>query len=220
MTPEQIAALLTSVGISAGTFRQRLATTSKQAQSLYGAVLRRFAAVGTPPPLPTAAEAAALSLEQAEAALAELTAAEVIALDAAGKVAGVFPLSALPTRHQVQVAERPVLHAMCAVDALGIPAMLGGSGVVTSSDPITDQVITVHVGSDGSLLADPSDAVVLLATAGGGSIASACCPVIDFYASDNLAQQILRTAGLQGEVLSLAEAHALGVALFADLPAR
>ena len=219
MTPERVAELQRRVGIAAGTFPERLAGTSRQAQALYRALLPGFAASGVPPRLPSAAEQAGLSVEHAGDALRELAAADVIALDADGHLAGAFPLSAVPTRHQVRIADGPVLHAMCAVDALGIPAMLARPGVVISADPATGQAVTVQVGR-GGIDVDPPTAVVLLATSGTGGLASSCCSVIDFYAATETARQALDRPGMAGEVLTLAEAHALGVALFADLPAR
>lgn len=211
---------MTSEGIPARSFAERLAGTSTEAQALYRGLLPAFAATGTPPPLSTTADKAGLSPEQAQAALHELAAADVVALDATGTLVGVFPLSATPTRHRVRVGDRPVLHAMCAIDALGIPAMLGESGVIASTDPATDVAVTVYISEDGKLDLDPPDAVVLLGTSDGGGLASSVCSVVDFYASAEHARQTLARPGMTGDVLTVADAHALGVALFADLPAR
>lgn len=112
------------------------------------------------------------------------------------------------------------LHAMCAIDALGVPAMLGHPGIVTSTDPATGSGVTVRVSGDGTLDVDPSDAVVLLGASGDGGLAGSGCPVIDFYASADQARGALARPGMTGDVLAVADAHALGVALFADLPAR
>lgn len=204
----------------AGSFAERLAGTSAQAQALYRRVLPPFAATGTPPPLSTAAFDAGLSPEQAEAALRELAEADVVALDAAGTLVGAFPLSATPTRHRVRVGDRAVLHAMCAIDALGIPAMLGERGLIVSTDPATGSAVTVDVSEDGRLDIDPPDAVVLLGTSGGGGLASSLCSIVDFYASAEHARQRLAQPDVTGDVLAVADAHALGVALFAGLPAR
>ena len=210
---------MTAGPLPPGSFAERLAGTSEHAQALYRAVLPPFAATGAPPSLPAAAEHAGLSTEQAAAALRELAEADVVALDDDGDLVGAFPLSATPTRHRVQVGDRPVLHAMCAIDALGVPAMLGEPGVISSVDPADDSPVTVTVGVDGTLAADPPAAVVLLGASGDGGLASSACPVIDFYASAENAHQALSRPGLSGDVLTVADAHALGVALFADLPA-
>ena len=209
---------MTAGSLPPGSFAERLARTSEMAQALYRAVLPAFAANGVPPQLSTAAEHAGLSTEQAAAALRELAEADLFALDD-GRLVGAFPLSATPTRHRVQVGDRPVLHAMCAIDALGVPAMLGERGVITSTDPASDIPVTVTVNADGTLTADPPGAVVLLGASGDGGLASSACPVIDFYVSAEHARQALAQPGLAGDVLTVADAHALGVALFADLPA-
>lgn len=221
MTPERAAQLQRTVGIATGTFAERLAGTSPAAQALYRAVLPALAATGDPPQLSAAAEQAGLDARGAATALRELATADVVALDADGRVSGVFPLSAVPTRHQVRDADGdgPVLFAMCAVDALGIPAMLGRPGVVTSTDPTTGQTITVHL-DHGSIVVDPPGAVVLLARSGDGSLAGSCCSVIDLYAAAGHARHALSQPGMTGEVLTVEEAHALGVVLFAGLPAR
>lgn len=211
---------MTAGPLPPGSFAERLGGTSERAQALYRAVLPAFAATGAPPPLAAAAEQAGLSTDEAAAVLCELAEADVVALDDTGRLVGAFPLSATPTRHRVQVGDRPVLHAMCAIDALGVPAMLGEPGVITSTDPITDHPVTVGIGPDGVLDVDPAGAVVLLATSGDGGLAGSACPVIDFYVSGEQAGQALAQPGLSGDVLTVADAHALGVALFADLPAR
>lgn len=220
MTPDRVAELQCSVGIAAGSFAERLAATGAHARALYRAVLPVFAATGTPPPLTVAAAQAELSLEQADAALRELDAADLVALDASGVLVGAFPLSAVRTRHRVRLRDGRVVYAMCAVDALGIPAMLGEPGTVSGTEPTSDRPITVEVGSAGVLSVDPTDAVVLLASTGCGSLANACCSVIDFYASRDEACRTLVRPGMTGGVLTVHEAHAFGVALFVDLPSR
>lgn len=153
------------------------------------------------------------------AALDRRATADVVALGPDGDIVGAFPLSAVPTRHRVQVQGRPVLYAMCAVDALGIPAMLGAAGTVTSADPASGQPIEVRVAADGSPEVSPPETVVLLARTAYGPLASACCSVIDFHADRASAEDALSKPDSHGAVLKVPEAHALGVLLFAALPA-
>jgi hypothetical protein len=218
VTPDRAAALQQAVGIAPGTFSERLAAAGPDAQAVYGAVLPAFAATGRPPGPDTLAARTGLAPDRVRVALGDLAAADLLALHPDGKIAGAFPLSATPTRHRVQVQGRPVLHAMCAVDALGIPAMLGAAGTVTSTDPATGQPIEVQVAVDGSLDVTPPGAVVLLARTGDGPLASACCSVIDFHADRASAEDVLR-GQTRGAVLTVTEAHALGVLLFGALPA-
>jgi hypothetical protein len=53
--------------------------------------------------------------------------------------------SASPTAHTVQIANRAKVYAKCAIDALGIPAMLDTDVVIESLDPSTSEPITVTV---------------------------------------------------------------------------
>ncbi len=126
-----------------------------------------------------------------------------------------FPFSAVPTRHEVRVGGDPSVFAMCAIDALGIPAMLGRPGLVSSRDPITGTTVTVEIRG-GDLRWDPPGAVVLVGRAGDGPVATSCCRIIDFYVGRAVAEQALAGPGLRGVVVNVPEAHALGVALFGD----
>lgn len=219
MTPERAAALQQAVGIAPGTFPERLAATGPAARAVYRALLPAFAASGRLPDPDALAAGSGLPPDAVRDALDELAAADLVVLGPDGDVAGAFPLSAVPTRHRVQVRGRPVLHAMCAVDALGIPAMLGAAGTVASADPATGQPVEVQVGIDGSLAVAPPEAVVLLARTGDGPLAMACCSVIDFHVDAESARRALAAPGTQGAVLTVPAAHALGVLLFAALPA-
>lgn len=60
---------------------------------------------------------------------------------------------------------------------------------------------------------------MLLARVGDGLLASACCSVIDFHTDRAAAERLLRVDGARGTVLTVREAHALGVVLFAGVPA-
>jgi mercuric reductase len=46
-----------------------------------------------------------------------------------------YPFSGAPTRQQVELDGFPAVHAMCAIDALGIPVMAGRDGRITATDP-------------------------------------------------------------------------------------
>jgi hypothetical protein len=221
-----------AAGLPACPFDERLAAAPDDGQALYQVLLRSLAAGNGLPPVSEAGASAGLSEDQARTALAALVASELVAVDRDGAVVGVFPLSALPTRHVVHLSDGRQLHAMCAVDALGVPAMLGQPATVVSTDPGTGRTVRVHVPTEAApgglgqrtpgastAVADPPEAVVLLARADTGTLASACCSVIDFYADASAAQAVLDTRAMAGAVLPVADAHALGVELFGRLPA-
>jgi hypothetical protein len=51
-------------------------------------------------------------------------------------------------RQRVTWAGGPLTYAMCAIDALGISAMLGHPVTITAAEPGTGCFITVHTDSD------------------------------------------------------------------------
>lgn len=150
-----VGSLAAVVGGSTG--RTLLAATGPDARAVYGALLPAFAAFGLPPGPDTLAASTGLPSDTVLAALRELAAADLVALGPDGHVVGAFPLSAVPTRCHVHVGGRRVLHVMCAVDALGIPAMLGAAGTVTSADPAQAGASRCGSPADGALNVSPPE---------------------------------------------------------------
>lgn len=111
------------------------------ARGLHRAIVTGYARTGTPP---TRARLGASS----DAVLAELVAADLIVLDGAGQIAAAYPFSTTPTRHRLALAHGVEAYAMCAIDALGVSAMLGQPVTITSTEPDTGATITVHVNGD------------------------------------------------------------------------
>jgi hypothetical protein len=108
------------------------------------AVLDHFAATGRAPrteelpfPAPTLA-----------AAYERLAARHVIVLDDAGELRMAAPFSAVPTPFTTTVGDGPdgpTYHGNCIWDALGIVAMLGGTGTVATPCPDCGEPLTVRV---------------------------------------------------------------------------
>jgi len=59
---------------------------------------------------------------------------------------------------------------MCAIDALGIPAMLRADAVIISSDPLTAEPVSITFAA-GKASWDPPGAVVFAGCAPGGGAA-------------------------------------------------
>ena len=64
-------------------------------------------------------------------------------------VAVAYPFSGPPTRQQVQLDGFPAVYAMCAIDALGIPAMAGRDGRIAAVDPRDGAAVVVSVKGAG-----------------------------------------------------------------------
>lgn len=62
-----------------------------------------------------------------------------------GAIVGVYPVSALPTRHKVQLGDGRFFYAMCAIDSIGIAYELGEDLLITSSCTKCNMPITIEI---------------------------------------------------------------------------
>jgi hypothetical protein len=108
---------------------------------------------------------------------------------------------------------------MCAVDALGMPFMLGAEAEIVSQDPLTGEEVWVRIDPGDGAWWEPQPAVVLAgATGTSGPSVSTCCSFINFFASAESAGRYLReNPMLRGETLSIPEAVEAGRLIFGDL---
>lgn len=162
------------------------------------------------------ADAAALGVDLHNA-LGALSAAELLFVTPdRNSVLGGVPFAAAPTPHQVMVQGGPTVSANCAVDALGIGAMLGKDSNVASADAVTGQPVTA-AQRDGVWTWEPPGVVVFVGSSGPGTITDSCCPVINFFASEANARDHQRSLGLTGEVLAMPDAARAGALIFGRL---
>jgi hypothetical protein len=114
-------------------------------------------------------------------------------------------------------------YAMCAIDALGIAAMLGRDTRIESVDVTTGQpiIITTTSGHTGW---EPTGAVVLIgADAAGGPSADCCCDYLNFFTDQAAAEAWTRSnPGVPGQILNQTQTQAedLGTRLFQPLLAE
>jgi hypothetical protein len=107
------------------------------------------------------------------AVVAELAGRDVIVFAPDGEIRAAYPFSPVPTGIRVSWAGGPVTYAMCAIDALGMSAMLGHPVTITAAEPATGHPITVE--ADGSTARWAPDSAVVFA----GATDDACCPSAD-----------------------------------------
>jgi hypothetical protein len=199
-------------------WRSRTSPRDPAGRAVHQAILRAFAATGRPPKMADLDQIATVHGASGEEALAGLHAADVIRLDPAGRISVAYPFSATPTRHRVHLHGGVAVWAMCAVDALGMPAMLAVDAVITSTDPASDQPVTVTV-HDGRYVWEPPTAVVFLrASAGDGPSADSCCNDLNFFTTP-ASSHIWAEAHpqLRGEILDPTTAQHLGQRIFGAL---
>jgi hypothetical protein len=99
-------------------------------------------------------------------------------------------LSPTPTPHVVAI-DGQRRYAMCALDALGVPAMLDRALDVEGICAVCGAPIRLHVGPDAIERAAP--ATTLIATYRGGDQAAAevCCPFIHFACGPEHGQTLI-----------------------------
>jgi hypothetical protein len=198
---------------------ERASRLSRPGRLVHQAILRAFARTGQAPSRADLNEVASAAGVEPAAALAELDRADLIVLDPRGELLAAYPFSAAPTPHRLTLGSGVSAHAMCAIDALGVSAMLGQPVTVTSAEPDTGRVVTVRVDGDRATW-EPPTAVVLAAATDDCCAPSAqrTCGYINFFTTDAAA---LAWAGdhpaLSWTLLDHAQALGTAVAEFGPL---
>ena len=196
----------------------RVAPARRGLRAVHQAILRSFAVTGGPPG-PDALDQAAGPFDSGQV-LAELAEGDYLCLDQDGQITAAYPFSATPTPHTAQITGGAVAYSMCAIDALGIAAMVSAPVQVTSADPATGERIVIAVDERGAVW-EPDTAVVFagrLASACDGPSATTCCGHINFFTSHTTAAAWARAhPGITGGILSQARALQTGHHIFGQL---
>jgi mercuric reductase len=149
-------------------------------------VLRRYAEGGHAPTVAALASALRLTVDEVRVQLAHLEQRDLIVVSEGGdRILGAYPFTDRVTGHRVGV-NGGVVNAMCAVDALGIGAMLGRDTRVDSRCLHSGAAIQITTRDHGRRLAAvrPETAVVWLALGcDGGPAAFSVCTRTAFFQS-------------------------------------
>jgi hypothetical protein len=192
------------------------AALTRPARQVHLAVLAAFTVAGKAPSRDELQRIARAHGGDPGAAMAELTAADVIAFGADGEIRAAYPFSPVATPIQVRWADGPLTYAMCAIDALGMSAMLGRPVTITAAEPGTGRIITVHANRDQARW-NPRAAVVFAGAAGepGCPSADRSCGYINFFTSVRAARAWARRhPEVTGTVMSRQGALHCGIAEF------
>ena len=98
------------------------------ARQVHQAVLAAFARTGQPPARSDLDRLARNLGASPDAVLAELAGADAVAVSPGGEIRAAYPFSPVRTPIRVSWTGGPAAYAMCAIDALGLPAMAGRDG--------------------------------------------------------------------------------------------
>lgn len=185
---------------------------------VHRALIEAVIMTGIVPSVPELTDRLGTSTVAIQESLSELEAADYLALDAGGRVSCLYPLSATPTSHVVVIDGQP-RYAMCAIDALGIPAMLGQELDIAGRCSVCRTPIALRVGPGRIVSATPSEAMVVARRDETEPAFAACCPFTVFVCGQQHAEQFV--SGIAGtHALTLPEALIQAETIFADLLAE
>jgi len=155
-----------------------------------------------------------LPLDRVRAALRVLEACDCVALEGE-RVRVAYPFTADDVPHEV-VSSKGVARTCCAIDALGVGAMLGETIEIRSQCSYCGAPIRLRGRDqfDGG-----EDAVVFISPTGAvrGKAIDVVCPSINFYCNLEHGQAHVGPWAERGRLVSIAQATAIGIAIFGDL---
>jgi len=184
-------------------------------------ILRLYADCGRPPIPTDIVMASRIAADGLEGMLQSLRAHDLICLDPhTGDIRLAYPFTQAATGHRVELRGH-VLHALCAIDALGVAGMYRTDVAISSSCRHCGAPMRMETALEGKALRRvmPSGAVVWYDFAYDASAATSCCPAIAFFCSDEhrrqwLNDQIPRREGIG---LTMDEALEVGRAIFSPV---
>jgi len=225
------AATATPAGALGRGGRGRVAPAEGGLRAVHQQVLRSFAIAGRPPAASDLNETAAWYGTTVAAVLGSLHTGDFLQLGADGQIRTAYPFSAVPTPHQVDLDGGLRVYAMCAIDALGIAAMIHAAVTITSADPHTGDPITITVQADGATAAWQPPATVVFSgrhasrgcdTRGPVQVipaaADVSCGYVNFFSNaPSAAAWASDHPEATGEILDQPAALRLGTAIFGPL---
>ncbi len=209
-------------GIKTVADRLRGARLTAEEEYVRRRVLKRFA-TGATVSLGTLAERSRIAPTQIREILRRLAAADLLVLDGTGEIVlAAYPFSSIPTPHRVHLSGREVF-ALCAVDALGIAAMLKEDVSISSHCAHCESAVEIQALPEQLTRHLPSEPVVWFPISEDDCcpVAQSRCPNISFFCtSDHLETWWKGNGQPPGLVLSLLEAFEAGREIFGSLLAE
>ncbi|HSX79279.1 MAG TPA: alkylmercury lyase family protein, partial [Candidatus Saccharimonadia bacterium] len=174
---------------------------------------------GQSPSMQGLARTLGLPLASVRAACRTLAAADLIVWqDDKAHIVSAYPFSGSQTAHEVLLGGHTTRYAMCAIDALGMPCMLGQAACIHSACFFCHTPVTIDIA--GGLLQEvaPSTLVVWFSEQDGCCVAEVRCPVMNFFCEEaHLQAWHTTTPQERGRSLPVEEALEVGRAAFGTL---
>jgi hypothetical protein len=195
------------------------AALSPEESALRKAILTAFAEKGNAPSVHAVAHTLARPVEDVLEGFRKLAAYDLIVWrEDEARILSAYPFSGVPTAHQVLIDGHNRLYAMCAIDALGVPFMLGQGARIRSTCFFCQQPVTVEVHGGSLQEASPLTTVVWFSERDGCCVAEVRCPLMNFFCHEGHLHAWLTTSpDERGTALSVREAVDVGRAVFGEL---
>lgn len=198
---------------------QRMRWLTDNEQRLYRWILASFARAD-PPQVDELCDQASLLGLAIEETLEWFARLDLVHHDpSSGEILVAYPFSARPRGHSVLIDSTHRVEAMCAIDALGIAAMLGLPVEISSRDPLDGTEIRVRLDPGEGAWWEPTSAVVLAGSACcDGPSFRGCCETLNFFQTKESATSYLAAdPELAGLPISIPDAIEAGRVIFGDL---
>jgi hypothetical protein len=195
------------------------ARLSPQQDEVRKYILKTFAKDGKAPDVGEMAEALGLFPREVRRVCGKLAEHDLIVWEAGrDHILSAYPFSVVPTAHHVSIEGSNTVYAMCAIDALGIPFMLGRGAAIASACVACQRPVRVAIHEGLLRQADPMTTVVWFSARDGCCVAEARCPLINFYCeAGHLQRWRAEHSHELGTALTLMDAVEVGKAIFGEL---
>jgi len=173
-------------GVKTVADRLRGARLTTEEECVRRRVLEGFA-TGATVSVATLAERSRIAPAHVRETLGRLAAADLLVLDGTGEtVLAAYPFSSIPTPHRVHLSGREVF-ALCAVDALGIAAMLKEDVSISSHCVHCGRSVQIQARPEQLTRHLPSEIVVWFPISEGDCcpVAQSRCPNISFFCTSD-----------------------------------
>ena len=187
------------------------------------AILEHYALSGRAPSLARLAEVTAFAPEKVRGIVHGLRERDLVVMEGEA-IVGAYPLTNRRTEHTVHVGEHAV-HAMCAIDALGVGKMVGRDVEIDSSCRASGAPIRVATGGNGTVVESISPATAVVWSGirdTEGCAADTLCTIMAFFASDDALEtwRKVEHPDTPGHRLTVEEGMQVGAALFGPMLAK
>lgn len=216
-TPRAREALAGRLAARAGLLDRWAVSLPADEDLVWRTILRLYAERGQPPSRAAIVAESRIATSDIAGLIAALRSHDLVDIDHQGDIKLAYPFTVANTEHRVDLHGK-VLHALCAIDALGVADMYGTDVPITSLCHHCSAALCVETASQGKVLKNvvPDSSVVWYDFAYDGSAATSCCPAIAFFCSDEHLRVWLDHANPRrsGIRLTMDEALEVGRAIF------